>query len=82
VRVVGRCSFKMFGDGHVWIEYKHRFPELMAEGVNSSRLIGISCYQNKAVGIRAHGIYEGCDRKVNVRSLLFEFHYMRHSSMG
>ena len=67
VRIVCCRPFKMFGDSHVGIEHKHRFPKLMAKCVNSSCLIGIACYQNKAVGIRAHCIDKGCDRKVYVR---------------
>ena len=64
------------------IEYKHLLPKLMAKGVNRPRLIGIACYQNKAVGIRAHGIDECCDSKVYVRTLLFKLHDMRHSRVG
>ena len=82
VRIVCCRPFKMFGDSHVGIEHKHRFPKLMAKCVNSSCLIGIACYQNKAVGIRAHCIDKGCDRKVYVRSFFFEFHDMRHACMG
>ena len=82
VRVVGCCPFKMLGDCYVGIEHKHRFPKLMAKGVNGSRLIGISCYQNKAVSIRAHCIDKGCDRKVYVRPFFFKFHDMRHACMG
>ena len=48
----------MFGDGHMGIEYKHLLSKLMAKGVNRPRLIVIACYQNKAVGSRAHGIDE------------------------
>ena len=49
VLVVSCSPFKMFGDSHMGIEHEHRFPKLMAKGVNGPRLIGISCYQNKAV---------------------------------
>ena len=72
VRIEGRHQLEMFGDGHMGIEHKHFLPKLMAKGVNSPRLIGITCYQNKAVGIRAHGIDECCDGKFYVRSFLFQ----------
>ena len=82
VRIECCRSLKMFGDGHMGIEYKHLLSKLMAKGVNRPRLIGIACYQNKAVGIRAHGIDECCDSKVYVRTLLFKLHDMRHSRVG
>ena len=58
VRIECCRSLKMFGDGHMGIEYKHLLPKLMAKGLNRPRLIVIACYQNKAVGSRAHGIDE------------------------
>ena len=82
VLVIGCRPFKMFGDSHVGIEHKHRFSKLVAKGINGSRLIGISCYQNKAVSIRAHCIDKGCDRKVYVRPFFFKFHDMRHACMA
>ena len=82
VRVVGSRSLKMVGHGFAWIEYKHRFPKFAAERLNCPCLIGIACYQNKAVGIRAHGIDECCDSKVYVRTLLFKLYNMRHSRVG
>ena len=82
VRVVGSRSLKMVGHGFAWIEYKHRFPKFAAECENRSCLIGIACYQNKAVGIRAHGIDECYDSKVYVRTLLFKLYDMSHPGMG
>ena len=82
VRVVCRCPLKMVGDGFAGIEYKYGFLELAAESVNRSRLIGIACYQSKAVSVRPHGIDKGGYRKVHVGTFLFEFHNMRHPGKG
>ena len=82
VRVVCRRPLKMVGDGFAWIEYKHGFLELAAESVNRSRLIGIACYQSKAVSVRPHGIDKGGYRKVYVGAFLFKFHDVCHPGKG